>query len=87
MDVLTGGDLVVTFTHGDDTILRVQHLGSLELRVQQIDLALTEVLAVFLVLIFLTVYVVADIINLMLALIDSSVQLHLLLSCVLQVLL
>lgn len=85
--ILTSGDLIVALSHGDDTILRVEHLGALELSVQQVDLALTEVLAVFLVLIFLTVDVVADIIDLMLALIDGSVQLHFLLGGVLQVLL
>lgn len=87
MFILTGSDLVVAFTHGNDTVLGVEDFGALELRVEQVDLALTEVLAVFLVHIFLTVDVVADIIDLMLPLIDGSVQLHFLLSRMLQVLL
>ena len=87
MFILTGSDLVVAFTHGNDTVLGVEDFGALELRVEQVDLALTEVLAVLLVHIFLTVDVVADIIDLMLSLIDGSVQLHFLLSRMLQVLL
>lgn len=87
MFILTRSDLVVAFTHGNDTVLGVEDFGALELRVEQVDLALTEVLAVFLVHIFLTVDVVADIIDLMLPLIDGSVQLHFLLSRMLQVLL
>ena len=87
MFILTRSDLVVAFTHGNDTVLGVEDFGALELRVEQVDLALTEVLAVLLVHIFLTVDVVADIIDLMLSLIDGSVQLHFLLSRMLQVLL
>ena len=87
MFILTRSDLVVAFTHGNDTVLGVEDFGALELRVEQVDLALTEVLAVLLVHIFLTVDVVADIVDLMLPLIDGSVQLHFLLSRMLQVLL
>jgi hypothetical protein len=84
---LTGRDLVIAGSHCRELLVLVKHLRSVELCVQKIKLLLTQVLSEGLGLILLSVDVVADIVDLALSLLDSSVELHRLFSRVLQVLL
>jgi len=82
-----GCDLVITVTHDSGSPVGEEYLGTIKLRVKQVNLLLAEALAMSLVLILSTVDVVADVVDLALSLLDSCVQLHSLLRCMLQVLL
>jgi len=84
---LTGSNFVIAGSHGLELLVLVEHLGSVELCVQKIKLLLTQVLSVGLGLILFAVDVVADIVDLALSLLNSSVKLHRLFSRVLQILL
>ena len=84
---LTGRNLVIAGSHSRKLLVLVKHLRSVELCIQKIKLLLTQVLSKGLGLIFLTVDVVADIVDLALSLLNSSIELHRLFGRVLQVLL
>jgi len=84
---LTGRNFVIAGSHGRELLVLVEHLRSVELCVQKIKLLLTQILSEGLSLILFAVDVVADIVDLALSLLNSSVELHCLFSRVLQVLL
>ena len=84
---LTSGDLAVVLTHDFKLPICVGDLSSLKLRIEQVNLPLTELLAILLISFFLSVDVVADIVDLSLSLCNSCVKLHGLLSRMFQVLL
>ena len=87
IQILTSCNIVVTVSHKLELLSLEGDLGSIELRVEQVDLLLAEALTIVLVLVLLSVDVVANIVNLALPLFNGRVELHGLLGCMSQVLL
>ena len=73
-------------THDFELSICEGDLCSFKLRIQQVNLFLTELLAILLISFFLSVDVVADIVDLSLSLSDGCVKLHSLLSRMSQIL-
>lgn len=82
-----GSDLAISVTHGLVLLVGEHSLLLLDLLGKEIDSLLAEGLSSGLVLFLLVVDVVADVVDLSLALLDRRIQLHSLISRVLQVLL
>ena len=87
MGILTGSDCVVLFTHHSVLLVLEKGFRLVKLRVEELELGLSQSLAILLVVVLLVVDVFGDVVDLALPALDGSVELHGLLSRVLQVLL
>ena len=87
MLILTGSDCVVLFTHHSVLLVLEKGFRLVKLRVEELELSLSQSLAILLIVVLLVVDVFGDVVDLTLPAFDGSVELHGLLSCVLQVLL
>ena len=85
--LLTGCNLLITSSHDVEFFGRVEESGFVELYFQKIKLLHSQVLSVGFVLLLFAIDVVADIVDLALSLLNRGVELHGLLSRMLQILL